>query len=114
MKKSALVLALCVAPLAAFAGPYVKYENDVTFEEFNNLGSFDDTVNTVRLGYDLGSVFYAEYGKFGDGFDFDTGESAEVGYKVNFGNFQVKGKVESTNVDDWNHKLETEVKYSFW
>tara|TARA_R110002096_G_scaffold191562_1_gene372960 strand:- start:497 stop:847 length:351 start_codon:yes stop_codon:yes gene_type:complete len=98
----------------AFAGPYIEYKNNVSFQDFDNLGSFDDTKGTLRVGTSIGKNFYVEYGRFGNGLDFDTGDSAEAGYKFSVGNFKVKGKVESSKVDEWNHKLETEVRYTFW
>mgnify|MGYP003667206477 CR=1 FL=1 len=112
MKNLLLVTAL-VAPLAV-AGPYIEYKNNVSFTEFDTLGSFEETTGNLRLGTSIGKNFYVEYGKFGTGLDFDTGTAAEAGYKVKFGDLQIKGKIESTNVDDWNHKLETEVRYTFW
>jgi hypothetical protein len=114
LKTTMIALVALFAASTVSAGAYVVYENDVAFDKFDSLGSFDDTVGTLRLGTTLlEDKVYVEYGKFGTGLDFNTGESAEAGYKVNFGNFQIKGKVESTNVEDWSHKLETEVKYNF-
>ncbi len=112
MKKLVLLAALAT-PLAV-AGPYIEYKNNVSFTEYNDLGSFDETKGNLRVGTSIGKNFYVEYGRFGNGLDFNTGDSAEAGYKVNFGDLQIKGKIESTNVEDWNHKLETEVRYTFW
>ena len=112
MKKLVLLAALA-SPLAV-AGPYIEYKNNVSFQDFDNLGSFDDTKGNLRVGTSIGKNFYVEYGRFGNGLDFDTGDSAEAGYKFSVGNFKVKGKVESSKVDEWNHKLETEVRYTFW
>ena len=107
-------VALFVASTAS-AGAYVEYKNNVAFDKFDSLGSFDDTVSHLRVGATFfGGKAYAEVGKFGDALNFNTGESSEVGYKFKFDNgFTVKGKVESKNVDDWSHKLETEIRYSF-
>lgn len=116
MRNLKLAIATLVAmfvSVVAFAGPYVVYENDVNFDKFDNLGSFDDTRSDLRIGTNVGESVYVEVGKFGSGFDFDTGTSAEVGISKSFGKIKVEGKVESFNVDSWEHKLETKVKYSF-
>jgi len=114
LKTTLIALVALFAASTASAGAYVVYENDVAFDKFDSLGSFDDTVGTLRLGTTLlDGKAYVEYGKFGDGLDFNTGESAEAGYIVNVGGFQIKGVIESTNVDDWSHTLETEVKFNF-
>jgi len=111
--KNLVLLAALATPLAV-AGPYIEYKNNVSFTEFDNLGSFEETTGNLRVGTSIGKNFYVEYGQFGTGLDFNVGDAAEAGYKVNVGNFQIKGKVESTNIEDWNHKLETEVRYTFW
>ena len=113
-KLVAVVLAIFMS-MSVVAGPYVEYKNNVKFDKFDSLGSFDSTVGNLRVGSTfLDGKAYVEVGKFGDGLDFNTGESTEAGYKFKFNNgFTVKGKVESTNVDEWSHKLETEVRYSF-
>lgn len=109
-----LALSLVFASSIVAADPYIMYENDWAFENFDKLGSFEDTESTLRVGTTLGENFYVEYGRFGEGTEFNTGDSAEAGYKFNLGNnFVVEGKVESKKVDDWNHKLTTEVKYFF-
>ncbi len=65
-----------------------------------------------RIGTSVGNG-YVELGKFGNGFNFDAGTSAEAGVQKSVGNFTFKAKVESFHVDDWSHKLETNVKYKF-
>ena len=80
MKKLVLLAALAT-PLAV-AGPYIEYKNNVSFTEYNDLGSFDETKGNLRIGTSVGKNFYVEYGRFGNGLDFDTGDSAEAGYKV--------------------------------
>lgn len=115
MSKLVAVLVSVLLSVSVLAGPYVEYKNNVKFDKFDSLGSFDNSVSNLRVGTTfLGGKAYAEVGKFGDGLDFNTGESTEVGYKFKLDNgFTVKGKVESTNVEEWSHKLETEVRYSF-
>ena len=115
MSKLVAVLVSVLMSVSVVAGPYIEYKNNVSFEKFDAIGSFDETVSNLRVGTTfLGGKAYAEVGKFGEGLDFNTGESTEVGYKFKFDNgFTVKGKVESKNVEEWSHKLETEVRYSF-
>lgn len=115
MRNLKLTLATLIAmfvSVASFAGPYVVYENDLTFNKFDNLGSLDDTIGDLRIGLDVGDL-YVEVGKFGDGLDFDSGESVEIGISKSVGKFTVEGNLESFNTDSWEHKLETKVKYSF-
>ena len=100
----------------AFAGPYVTVINDFELDKLDPSAipsSFDDTTNDLRVGYG-GKYGYIEYGQYGSGFDFDIGDSAEAGYKVNFGGFEVKGKVEGYKVDNWDWGVETELRYNFW
>jgi hypothetical protein len=100
----------------AFAGPYVTVINDFDLDKLDPSAipsSFDDTQTDLRVGYS-GKYGYIEYGQYGSGFDFDTGDSAEAGYKVNFGGFELKGKVEGYNVDEWDWGVETELRYNFW
>lgn len=111
--KKVVLLASLVAPLAV-AGPYIEYKNNVGFTDYKDLGSFEETTGNLRVGTSIGDNFYVEYGRFGNGLDFDIGDAAEAGYKVKVGNFSIKGKVESKKIEDWNHKLETEVRYTFW
>lgn len=112
MKKLVLLAALAT-PLAV-AGPYIEYKNNVSFTEYNDLGSFDETKGNLRIGTSVGKNFYVEYGRFGNGLDFDTGDSAEAGYKFSVGNFEVNGYIEGKNVDEWDWEVETEVRYTFW
>ena len=100
----------------AFAGPYVTVINDFDLDKLDPSAvpsSFDDTQTDLRVGYS-GKYGYIEYGQYGSGFDFETGDSAEAGYKVNFGGFELKGKVEGYNVDEWDWGVETELRYNFW
>ena len=85
--KNLVLLAALATPLAV-AGPYIEYKNNVSFTEFDNLGSFEETTGNLRVGTSIGKNFYVEYGKFGTGLDFNTGDAAEAGYKVNFGDLQ--------------------------
>ncbi len=114
MKKLVLLAALAT-PLAV-AGPYVTVINDFDLDKLDPSAipsSFDDTQTDLRVGYG-GKYGYIEYGQYGSGFDFDTGDSAEAGYKFNLGGFEVKGKVEGYKVNDWDWGVETEVRYNFW
>ena len=117
MSKLIAVVMSVLMSASVVAGPYIEYKNGIKFDEFDSIGSFDESTSNLRVGTSfkvLGGKVYAEVGKFGDGFNFNSGESSEVGYKFKFDNgFTVKGKVESKNVDDWSHKLETEIRYSF-
>jgi|TARA_B110000967_G_scaffold95877_1_gene98467 hypothetical protein len=112
LKTTLIALVALLAASTVSAGAYVVYENDVAFDKFDSLGSFDDTRSDIRLGTSVG-IGYVEVGKFGNGFSFDTGTSAEAGVSKSVGNFQFKAKVESFHVDDWSHKLETNVRYNF-
>ena len=89
LKTTLIALVALLAASTVSAGAYVVYENDVAFDKFDSLGSFDDTRSDIRLGTSVG-----------------------IGY-VEVGNFQFKAKVESFHVDDWSHKLETNVRYNF-
>ena len=100
----------------AFAGPYVSIINDYGLDklDFDSIpSSFDETINDLRVGYS-GKYGYIEYGQYGSGFDFDTGDSAEAGYSVNIGNFEVNGYIEGYNAEDWDWQVETELKYNLW
>ena len=100
----------------AFAGPYVSIINDLDMDklDFDSIpGSFDETTNDVRLGYS-GKFGYVEYGQYGSGFDFDTGDSAEAGFKTSIGGFELESKIEGKNIDEWYWQVETEVKYNLW
>jgi len=111
-----LTLLLTLLSGFAFAGPYVSIINDYGMDklDFDSIpSSFDETTNDLRVGYS-GKYGYIEYGQYGSGFDFDVGDSAEAGYKVNFGNFEVSGYIEGKNVDEWDWEVETEVRYNFW
>ena len=103
MRNLKLTLATLIAmfvSVASFAGPYVVYENDLTFNKFDNLGSLDDTIGDLRIGLDVGDL-YVEVGKFGEGLDFDSGESVEIGISKSVGKFTVEGNLESFNTDSW-------------
>ena len=104
MKKFIATAALI--PTIATAGVYVEYKNEANFTEFNDLPSLSDTTNHFQVGVE-GKTFYIQGGKRTDG------TAAEAGYKASFGNFDIKGKVEGDNVDDWNYSAETEVRYNF-
>ena len=68
----------------AFAGPYVSIINDLDMDklDFDSIpGSFDETTNDVRLGYS-GKFGYVEYGQYGSGFDFDTGQQQKQVLKL--------------------------------
>ena len=99
MKKLIVVALVSLMSRSVLADPYVECKNQ------------DESTSNLRVGTSfkvLGGDVYAEVGKIG------SGESSEVGYQFKFNNgFTVKGMVESVNDDDWSHRLEAEVRYSF-
>ena len=105
MKKLIVVALVSLMSRSVLADPYVECKNQ------------DELTSNLRVGTSFkvfGGDVYAEVGKFGGGFNFNGGESSEVGYQFKFNNgFTVKGMVESVNDDDWSHRLEAEVRYSF-
>tara|TARA_X000001382_G_C3162385_1_gene176693 strand:- start:405 stop:758 length:354 start_codon:yes stop_codon:yes gene_type:complete len=117
MSKLIAVVMSVLMSVSVLAGPYVEYKNQIEFDKFDSIGSFDESTSNLRVGTSFkvfGGDVYAEVGKFGGGFNFNGGESSEVGYQFKFNNgFTVKGMVESVNDDDWSHRLEAEVRYSF-
>ncbi len=109
MKGVVLVAALMGMSLAT-ANPYVEFKSKakkIKGDSYAVSYFTDDATNHFRLGYE-GKSAYFEAGKM------TSGVSTEAGYKFKFKNgFTVKGKVESTNVDSWEHSFETEVRYTF-
>jgi len=106
MKKLITVVLVTLMSVSAFAGPYVQLKNKVKFTEFSDA-TFSGSTSHFRLGY-KGKSTYIEAGAM------TGGSSVEAGYKFKFGNgFSIKGKIESTNVDDWKHGFETKIRYSF-
>ena len=111
MSKLIAVVMSVLMSVSVLAGPYVEYKNQIEFDKFDSIGSFDESTSNLRVGTSfkvLGGDVYAEVGKIG------SGESSELGYQFKFNNgFTVKGMVESVNDEDWSHRLEAEVRYSF-
>ena len=90
-----LTLLLTLLSGFAFAGPYVTVINDFDLDklDFDSVpSSFDETINDLRVGYS-GKFGYVEYGQYGSGFDFDTGDSAEAGFKTSIRGFELKSKL---------------------
>jgi hypothetical protein len=63
LKTTLIALVALLAASTVSAGAYVVYENDVAFDKFDSLGSFDDTRSDIRLGTSVG-IGYVEVGKF--------------------------------------------------
>ena len=111
-----LTLLLTLLSGFAFAGPYVTVINDFDLDklDFDSVpSSFDETINDLRVGYS-GKFGYVEYGQYGSGFDFDTGDSAEAGFKTSIGGFELKSRIEGKNIDEWDWQVETQIKYNLW
>ena len=106
MKKLIVVALVSLMSVSAFAGPYVHLKNKIKFTEFSDA-TFSGSTSHLRLGY-KSKTTYIEAGAM------TGGSSVEAGYKFKFDNgFTVKGKIESTNVDDWKHGVQTDILYSF-
>ena len=111
-----LTLLLTLLSGFALAGPYVTVINDFDLDklDFDSVpSSFDETINDIRLGYS-GKFGYVEYGQYGSGFDFDTGDSAEAGFKTSIGGFELKSRIEGKNINEWDWQVETQIKYNLW
>ena len=101
MKKIILALALLTSP-QLFAAPYVEYKNELKFKNTH----YSEDLHSFRLGYGF-QKFYLEAGPRTDGY------ASEVGYKFTKGPLTFKGKWEGSKTDDFDHKLETEVRYTW-
>ena len=101
MRLSILILFLCPYLQAA---PYIEYKNEVKYLN----SSHTSTVNHIIGGYEFKTGNLKLYGEAG----YTTeGTSIEVGYKFKpLKNLTLKGKWEGV---DREHKLETEVRYTF-
>lgn len=87
----------------SYSQAYLEYRNDLKFED----SEFGSGINYLRFGYKFDNNVYFDIGPRTDGV------SAELGYKYNFlTDWVIKGKWEGSEVDDLNHKLETELRYS--
>ena len=95
--KVLIALILFISP-AAFAAPYVEYKNEYKFLS-------QEDIHHLRLGYKTEKNFYIEIGPRTKGY------SSELGYKIKRGPITFKGKWESSKTDNFNHKLETEIRY---
>lgn len=96
--KNFLLFAITViqASTAVTAESYIEYKHKRSLDHSGKTSQF------VRVGRKFENNFYLEVGK----------DSAEGGYKKKFGNFVMKGKVESIN--DFNKNgLEVEARYTF-
>ena len=90
MKKLIVVALVSLMSVSAFAGPYVQLNNKVKFTAFSG------STPHVSLSYENKTTYI------------------EAGYKFKFSNgFSIKGKIASTNVDDWKHGFEAKIRYSF-
>jgi hypothetical protein len=94
--KTLTLLCAVLLPTATIADTYVEYKHKRSLDVSGKTSQF------VRIGHKFENNFYLEVGK----------DSAETGYKKKFGNFVMKGKVESTNNFDKNG-LEVEARYTF-
>ena len=101
MKKFAVLLLFLST--TATANPYVEYKNELKYKET----TFKKDIHHLRLGYKTKKNFYLEAGPRTEGY------SLEAGYKVSKGKFVLKGKWEGSKTDNLDHKLETEVRYTF-
>ena len=102
MKAIFALLFLLIVP-SAFAGPYVEYKNELKYRDTN----FREDIHHFRVGYKTEKNFYVEAGPRSDGY------SSELGYKIKQGPLTFKGKWEGSKTDDFDHKLETEIRYSW-
>ena len=100
--KKIIMFGLLLAPTSLLASPYALYKNELKYKDTH----FSEDVHHFRLGYDF-QKFYVEAGPQTDGY------SSEVGYKFTKGRLTLQGKWEGAKTEDFDHKLETEVKYSW-
>ena len=83
---------------------YIEWKNEIKYVN----SEYVQTINHVRPGVKVGN-FYLEGGYFSEG-DFST----EAGYKFRITpNLQLKGKWEGTVDEEFKHKLETELRWTF-
>ena len=112
MKLIIILLIGMVSQLAA--APYVEYKNEVVFKYDNYVKN----LNHFRVGYQFilpkGMVFI-EAGMMEVSAEprMLYGESGEIGYKFDKGNWTFKGKWEYKNLLENKSKLQTEVRYTF-
>ena len=105
MKLIIILLIGMVSQLAA--APYIEYKNEVEFKYDNYIKN----LNHFRAGYQFimpKGMMFIEAGTMSD-----HGESGELGYKFNKGNWTFKGKWEFKNQFENKSKLQTEVRYTF-
>ena len=105
MKLIIILLIGMVSQLAA--APYIEYKNEVEFKYDNYIKN----LNHFRAGYQFimpKGMMFIEAGKMSN-----YGESGELGYKFNKGNWTFKGKWEFKNQFENKSKLQTEIRYTF-
>ena len=102
MRAVFLFILLLTVP-SAFAEPYVEYKSELKYKDTN----FRKDIHHFRIGYQTKKNFYFEAGPR------SNGSSAEVGYKFEKGPFTIKGMWEGSKTDSLDHKLETEVRYTW-
>ena len=111
MRVIIILLIGMVSQLAA--APYVEYKNEVVFKYDNYVKN----LNHFRVGYQFilpKGMMFIEAGKMNSGEDFIRyGDSGEIGYKFDKGNWTFKGKWEYKNLLEHKSKLQTEVRYTF-
>ena len=98
-----IILGLLILTPITFASPYVEYKNELKFKD----RYCEKEIHHIRLGYQTKKNFYFEAGPRTGGF------SSEVGYKVKRGAFTFKGKWEGSRTEDFKHKVQTEVRYTW-
>lgn len=100
--KKLIALLLLFTPFSLFASPYAEYKNELKFKNTH----YSKDIHHLRLGYAF-EKFYVEAGPRTDGY------ASEVGYKLKKGPLIFKGKWEGSKTNDFDHKLETEVRYTW-
>ena len=102
MKAIFALFFLLLSGACASADPYIEYKNELKYRDTN----FREDIHHFRLGYNF-EKFYFEGGPRSDGY------ATEVGYKIKQGPLTFKGKWEGSKTEVFDHKLETEIRYTW-
>ena len=90
-------------PISALASPYIEYKNELKYKDTN----FKKDIHHFRVGYQTKKNFYFEAGPL------SNCTSAEAGYKFEKGPLTIKVKWEGSKTESLDHKLETEMRYTW-
>lgn len=85
------------------ADPYIELKNKIKQHK--------EPMHQLGLGYEY--KWYSNGKLYIEGGVRTEGYSTEFGYKYKWDRFTLKGKVESSKINNWNHVIETKLRYSF-